>query len=92
MTFVMESMPIAIVFIAKADPDLDVANPRDVHLTQTGLRKRAYGAHLNGLEAIPLFAVAVITATLRGAPQPWLDGPAGSWLVAGALYTAGYLV
>ena len=24
-------------------------NPRDVHAAQTGLRKRAYGAHLNGL-------------------------------------------
>jgi uncharacterized MAPEG superfamily protein len=84
-------LPIAIVFIAKADPDLDVSNPRDVHITQTGLRKRAYGAHLNGLEAFPLFAVAVITATLRGVPQSWLDAAAGCWLVARLLYTVVYL-
>ncbi|WP_291869325.1 MAPEG family protein [Bradyrhizobium sp.] len=84
-------LPVAIVFIAKADPDLDVHNPRDVHLTQTGLRKRAYGAHLNGLEAFPLFAAAVITATLRGVPQTWLDIAACIWLVVRVLYTAAYL-
>ena len=84
-------LPIAVVFIAKADPDLDVSNPRDVHVTQTGLRKRAYGAHLNGLEAFPLFAVAVIAATLRGVSQSLLDVAACSWLVARLLYTAAYL-
>jgi hypothetical protein len=57
-----------------------------VHLTQTGLRKRAYGAHLNGLEAFPLFAVGVITATLRGTPN--MVGYGGLQLVsrARALY------
>ena len=84
-------LPVAISFIAKADPALDISNPRDVHLTQTGLRKRAYGAHLNGLEAFPLFAIAVITATLRGVPQLWLDTAACSWLVVRVLYTAVYL-
>ena len=84
-------LPVAIVFIAKTDPNLDVYNPRDVHATQTGLRKRAYGAHLNGLEAFPLFAVGVITATLRGVSQPWLDIAACSWLVVRVLYTAVYL-
>ena len=84
-------LPIAVVFIAKADPNLDVSNPRDVHVTQTGLRKRAYGAHLNGLEAFPLFAVGVIAATLRGVPQSWLDAAAGSWLLARLLYTVVYL-
>lgn len=33
--------PIAVVMIAKADRNLDVANFRDMHLTQTGLRKRS---------------------------------------------------
>ena len=41
-------MPVLVVFIAKDDDRLDVHNPRDVHALQTGLRKRAYGAHLNG--------------------------------------------
>ena len=89
--FVAGLLPVVVVFIAKADPDLDVYNPRDVHLKQTGLRKRAYGAHLNGLEAFPLFAVAVITATMRGVSPTWLDSAAGSWLVVRVLYTAVYL-
>jgi uncharacterized MAPEG superfamily protein len=84
-------LPVLIVFIAKSDPRLDVHNPRDVHTVQTGLRKRAYGAHLNGLEAFPLFAIAVIVATLKGVQQPLLDGVACGWLVVRLGYTAAYL-
>jgi uncharacterized MAPEG superfamily protein len=36
-------------------------------------------------------AVGVITATLRGVPQTWLDMAACSWLVVRVLYTAMYL-
>jgi uncharacterized MAPEG superfamily protein len=32
-------LPVAVVFIAKSDPRLDVQNPRDVHVVQTGLRR-----------------------------------------------------
>lgn len=84
-------LPVLVVFIAKADPDLDVANPRDVHIRQTGLRKRAYGAHLNGLEAFPLFAAAVVVAASQGAPAFWLDGLALGWLAVRLAYTAAYL-
>lgn len=89
--FVAGILPIAVVLIAKADPDLDIANPRDVHRSQTGLRKRAYGAHLNSLEAFPLFAVAILTATVRGANQAWLDIAAVSWILVRTAYTAVYL-
>lgn len=89
--FVAGLAPVAVVLIAKADPNLDVANPRDVHLTQTGLRKRAYGAHLNSLEAFPLFAVAVLSATARGANQLWLDLAACSWVAIRIAYTTAYL-
>jgi uncharacterized MAPEG superfamily protein len=84
-------LPVAVVFIAKSDPRLDVRNPRDVHVVQTGLRKRAYGAHLNGLEAFPLFAAAVITATQRGVPQSRLDWTALAWLGVRVCYTGAYL-
>lgn len=89
--FLAGLLPVAVVLIAKSDPNLDVANPRDVHLTQTGIRKRAYGAHLNSLEAFPLFAVAVLTATTRGANQSWLDIAAVSWIAVRIAYTAVYL-
>ena len=48
--FYRRALPVAVVFIAKADDRLDVHNSRDIHLLQTGLRKSAYGAHLNGLK------------------------------------------
>lgn len=85
-------LPVLVVFISKADPHLDVHNPRDVHLTQTGLRKRAYGAHLNGLEAFPFFAVAVVTATMRGVQPSLLDAFAAGWVATRAVYTAVYLL
>jgi uncharacterized MAPEG superfamily protein len=53
--------------------------------------KRAYGAHLNGLEAFPLFAAAVITATQRGVPQSRLDWTALAWLGVRVCYTGAYL-
>jgi uncharacterized MAPEG superfamily protein len=84
-------LPVLVVFVAKSDPRLDVHNPRDVHALQTGLRKRAYGTHLNGLEAFPLFAAAVIVATLKGVPQSLLDWAAGAWLLVRLGYTAAYL-
>lgn len=84
-------LPILVVFVAKQDPRLDVANPRDVHLHQTGVRKRAYGAHLNGLEAFPFFATAVVMASIRAAPAPWIDGLALAWLVTRLAYTGVYL-
>jgi uncharacterized MAPEG superfamily protein len=84
-------LPIAVVLIAKSDPGLDIHNPRDVHRTQSGLRKRAYGAHLNGLEAFPLFAAAVFACVLQGAPGGWIDALAAAWLAVRIAYTAAYL-
>jgi uncharacterized MAPEG superfamily protein len=89
--FVGGLIPVLVVLIAKSDPRLDVRNPRDVHVGQTGVRKRAYGAHLNGLEAFPFFAAAVIVATLRGVPAGWLDMLATAWLATRLGYTGVYL-
>jgi uncharacterized MAPEG superfamily protein len=84
-------LPVLVVFIAKSDDRLDIYNPRDVHTIQTGLRKRAYGAHLNGLEAFPLFAAAVLATTLRTGPSALLDTMAAAWLTIRLAYTAVYL-
>jgi uncharacterized MAPEG superfamily protein len=84
-------LPVAVVLIAKSDPKLDIYNPRDVHQSQTGILKRAYGAHLNGLEAYPLFAVAVLSAMQRGVPEFWLNVAAAGWLGVRIAYTIVYL-
>lgn len=89
--FVGGLLPVLVVLIAKRDPRLDVRNPRDVHLAQTGLRKRAYGAHLNGFEAFPFFAAAVVIAAIRGVPAGYLDAAASAWLATRLSYTGAYL-
>jgi uncharacterized MAPEG superfamily protein len=47
----------------------DNANPRDPAFYQDELRARALGAHQNGIETFPFFAVAVLLAEFRAAPQ-----------------------
>ena len=44
-------------------------------------RKRALGAHFNGIETFPFFAAAVLLAEFRDAPQAWVDGLALGFLV-----------
>lgn len=67
-------LPYAATLTAKAGaPRFDNANPRDWLANQSGYRRRANAAQLNGFEAFPLFAAAVIIAHLKGAPQPRVD-------------------
>lgn len=54
-------------------------------------RLRAYWAQLNGFEAFPLFAAAVIVAHLAGATQSWIDGLAVSFVALRVVYTLLYI-
>jgi uncharacterized MAPEG superfamily protein len=47
----------------------DNAKPRDPAFYDDPLRARAWGAHQNGIETFPFFAVAVLLAEFRDAPQ-----------------------
>ena len=47
----------------------DNAKPRDPGFYDDPIAARALGAHLNGIEAFPFFAVAVLLAEFRAAPQ-----------------------
>lgn len=51
----------------------DNNNPRDSAFYTPGIRARALGAHLNGIEVFPFFATAVLLAEFRAAPQQWID-------------------
>lgn len=51
----------------------DNSNPRDPTFYTPGIRARAFGAHLNGIEVFPFFATAVLLAEFRAAPQQWID-------------------
>jgi uncharacterized MAPEG superfamily protein len=71
--------------------EYDNANPRDPRFYTPGLRARSQGAHLNGYEAFPFFAAAVILAEMRSVPQGIVNALAVAFLLARVGYVALYL-
>jgi uncharacterized MAPEG superfamily protein len=86
-------LTIGSVLPAKLDGrrDYDNANPRDPRFYTPGLRARAQGAHLNGFEAFPFFAAAVLLAEMRGVSQGSVDALAAAFILARVLYVTFYL-
>jgi uncharacterized MAPEG superfamily protein len=78
-------------FKAAGFRSFDNANPRDPGFYNDPLRARALGAHLNGIEAFPFFAVAVLLAEFRGSPQHLIDELAVLFLIVRAAYVLTYL-
>jgi uncharacterized MAPEG superfamily protein len=54
-------------------------------------RRRAHWAQMNGFEAFPAFAAAVIIAHLAGSPQARIDLLACVFVVARVIYTFCYI-
>src|SRR5215471_3056326 len=71
--------------------DFDNSKPRDPAFYQDAIRARALGAHQNGLEAFPFFAVAVLLAEFRGAPQNLINELAILFLIVRGAYVLTYL-
>jgi uncharacterized MAPEG superfamily protein len=69
----------------------DNANPRDPGFYSPGLRARSQGAHLNGFEAFPFFAAAVLLAEMRSVPQATVNALAVAFLLARIVYVVLYL-
>jgi uncharacterized MAPEG superfamily protein len=67
------------------------ANPRDPGFYTSGLRARSQGAHLNGYEAFPFFAAAVILAEMRAVPQGMVNALAVAFVVVRVVYVLLYL-
>jgi len=84
-------LPYGTVGIAKWSRHYDNTDPRGWEAGLEGRRKRAHHAHLNHFEALPAFAAAVIIAHLCQAPQGWVDGLAGAWVLLRVAYTWAYL-
>jgi uncharacterized MAPEG superfamily protein len=81
------------VMPAKLDgrEDYDNANPRNPGFYRQGLRARALGAHQNGFEIFPFFAVAVILAEMRGVQQSLVDLQAIAFILVRIVYVLLYL-
>lgn len=84
-------LPYAAVAAAKAGARFDNNNPRDWLSKQEGYRRRANAAQGNSFEAFPLFAAAVIVATLVHAPQGRVDLLAMIFVAARVAYLLCYL-
>jgi uncharacterized MAPEG superfamily protein len=69
----------------------DNARPRDPAFYSDPLRSRALGAHQNGIESFPFFAVAVLLAEYRAGPQQLIDELAVLFLIVRVAYVLTYL-
>ena len=67
------------------------AKPRDADFYGEPIRARALGAHQNGIEAFPFFAVAVLLAEFRLSPQRLIDELAVLFLIVRIAYVLTYL-
>ncbi|MBA7481579.1 hypothetical protein ES707_17053 [subsurface metagenome] len=67
------------------------ARPRDPDFYGDPIRTRALGAHQNGIEAFPFFAVAVLLAEFRLGPQRLIDELAVLFLIVRIAYVFTYL-
>jgi uncharacterized MAPEG superfamily protein len=69
----------------------DNSRPRDPAFYADPIRARALGAHQNGIEAFPFFAVAVLLAEFRQAPQHLIDELAILFVIVRIAYVFTYL-
>ena len=69
----------------------DNARPRDPSFYEDPIAARALGAHQNGIEAFPFFAVAVLLAEFRGGPQRLIDELAVLFLIVRIAYVFTYV-
>jgi uncharacterized MAPEG superfamily protein len=69
----------------------DNARPRDPAFYKDPVAARALGAHLNGIEAFPFFAFAVLLAEFRGGPQRFINELAVLFLIVRIAYVFTYL-
>jgi uncharacterized MAPEG superfamily protein len=72
--------------------DFDNAMPRDPNFYERPIRKRALGAHINGIETFPFFAVAVLLAEFRHVPQERIDVLALGFLATRLAFVLAYLL
>jgi uncharacterized MAPEG superfamily protein len=69
----------------------DNSMPRDPAFYRDAIRARALGAHQNGIEAFPFFAVAILLAEFRGAPQNLINELAMLFLIVRIAYVLTYI-
>ena len=83
-------LPYAAAGYAKQG-DVDNRAPRRSLEALSGTRQRADWAQRNHFESFPIFAAAVIIASIAGAPHQTLNWLAGTYVALRVLYTVAYI-
>ena len=78
-------------FKAANRSQFDNSKPRDPEFFQEPLRARAQGAHLNGIESFPFFAIAVLLAEFRACPQNLINELAVLFVIVRVAYVFTYI-
>jgi uncharacterized MAPEG superfamily protein len=78
-------------FKVTGSPQFDNSRPRDPAFYDDPIRARALGAHINGIETFPFFAVAVLLAEFRTAPQNLINELAVLFLIVRIAFVFTYL-
>jgi uncharacterized MAPEG superfamily protein len=87
MLYLLTITPIKWIWFRR----FDNARPRDPAFYSDPIAARALGAHQNGIEAFPFFAVAVLLAEFRGGPQRLVNELAVLFLIVRIAYVFTYL-
>src|ERR1700710_1894402 len=87
MLYLLTIAPIKWIWFRR----FDNSRPRDPAFYGDPLRARALGAHQNGIEAFPFFAVAVLLAEFRSGPQRLIDELSVLFLIVRIAYVLTYL-
>lgn len=84
-------LPYVFTLIAKSAAGYNNHAPRDFLEKREGYHKRAHWVQLNGFEAFPPFAAAVIIASIANADQGNMNLLACAFIVCRILYGVAYL-
>ncbi len=92
--FIAILMPYVLVIIARFPGTTLQSNltPRITAESITGYQQRAYWAHLNGLEAIPSFAAAVIIAQMVNMQQDTINTLAMAFIAFRGAHAIAYIL
>ena len=82
--------PVALA-MARQPGGYDNSSPRDQQAGLRGWGRRALAAHLNGFEAFPAFAAAVLVALHGNADPTWTARLAVTFVAARVLYVPLYI-
>jgi len=84
-------MPILVVGYAKSGGRYDNRAPRESLDQLEGAKRRAYYAHLNCFEALPVLIAALFVAVWTKGPQNMVDALAVGFLASRILYVLAYI-